>query len=76
MATSAEELSSQAESLKDAVSYFKTDADFHTSSKHTQKARHNEKKENSSLSDKVKSTLHQGNIISSKKLSDNDFGSF
>ncbi len=76
MATSAEELSSQAESLKDAVSYFKTDADFHTTSKHMQKAKQNEKKEASSLSEKVKSTLHQGNAISSKRLNDNDFGSF
>jgi methyl-accepting chemotaxis protein len=80
MATSAEELSSQAESLKEAVAYFKTDMDYlGKSPKHTNKFKQAaEKKDNVTLSEKVKNTLHQDKTVSAKKhnVSDTDFGSF
>ncbi len=76
MATSAEELSSQAESLKESVSYFVTEHSHAAGSKHVNKTKQFEKKDNVSLSNKIKSTLHSGNTVSSKKVSDNDFGSF
>jgi methyl-accepting chemotaxis protein len=80
MATSAEELSSQAESLKEAVSYFKIEDEHQSYS--TQKMNTNkqsiQKKENRSLTEKVKKTLHHDQNGNAKKvlMNDSDFEKF
>jgi len=81
MATSAEELSSQAESLKEAVSYFKTEDEHqqHSSLKSNNNKHSIQKKENRSLTEKVKKTLHHDQAGSNARkvlLNDSDFEKF
>jgi methyl-accepting chemotaxis protein len=82
MATSSEELSSQAESLKDAVSYFKTGEESQLFGGYNKTSKKNvfvaEKKENKSLTEKVKNTLHHDQHVVAKKIAatDSDFEKF
>jgi hypothetical protein len=79
MATSAEELSSQAESLKEVVSYFKIDEE-HNSFSSSQKVKTSptaKKEQAKTLTDKVRKTLHQDHDVSKKSpVSDSDFVKF
>jgi hypothetical protein len=76
MATSAEELSSQAESLKEIVSYFKIDEESmkFSSPQKTKTSFAPEKVEVKTTPNKVRMTLHQDHAIAKKiSVADSDF---